>query len=72
LKQRSLESFISRGIKFSGLPWKKNHLSPDVQEELLDFQINLNGTIHNMGQVYEQLYHDIINIIAPPNEEFEV
>ena len=66
LKQKTIESFISRNIKMNELPWKHNYLQADIQEILLDFQIEFNGTITSMGQIYEQLYHDIINIIAPP------
>ena len=72
LKQKTIESFISRNITLNELPWEGNYLQSDIQEKLLNFQIDFNGITTTMGHIYEQLYHDIINIIAPPINQIVV
>ena len=72
LKHKTIENVISRNIASNHLPWEYGYLSADIQERLLDFEMEINGSYSNLGQIYEQLYHDIINVIAPPNNEAEI
>jgi hypothetical protein len=74
LKQFTITSFRDRQINLRDLPWHRtvdesHYLEKNVQEYLLNFQFedNDDGIIKNMGEVYEYLYHEVINEISPPN-----
>jgi len=72
-------SFRERQITSNDLPWVRKrdgsrYLHAEVQEELLNFVYmdEYDNTQKNMGEVFETLLHDIINLISPPAEIFHL
>ena len=46
-----------------------SYLEANIQEELLDIEyVDDDNSIKNVGEVFESMLHDIINIISSPRQ----